>query len=157
MADPFEQDFLKNFQASSEILQKKTGIVYTGWNREIISKMLDGAKEVLIKAGLTNDHLIEKQVPGSFELPLGAARLLQSKDIAGVICLGCVIRGETPHFDFISSAVAHQLAALNVQFMRPVIFGVLTTGTYQQALDRAGGKKGNKGSEAAATYLQMTE
>ena len=94
-------------------------------------------------------------VPGSFELPLGAQWLIESKQVDAVLCLGCVIQGETRHFDFICSSVAKGIVDLNLKFSKPVIFGVLTTDNQEQALERAGGKHGNKGTEAAVTALQM--
>ncbi len=94
-------------------------------------------------------------VPGSFELPLGALRLLNTEKYNSVICLGCVIQGETRHFDFICDAVSHGIMDLNLRTNTPVIFGVLTTNTLQQAKDRAGGKHGNKGVEAGITALKM--
>ena len=96
-----------------------------------------------------------KNVPGSFELTLGAQWLAELKEIDAVICLGCVIQGETRHFDFICDAVAHGITNVGLKFNKPVIFGVLTPDTLQQALDRAGGKHGNKGDEAAITAIKM--
>ena len=101
------------------------------------------------------EHILRKQVPGSFELTLGAQWCAQQKEIDAVICLGCVIKGETRHFDFICDAVAQGITQVNLTYNKPVIFGVLTTQTQQQALDRAGGKHGNKGDEAAITAIKM--
>jgi 6,7-dimethyl-8-ribityllumazine synthase len=98
---------------------------------------------------------VVRQVPGSFELVYGASHMLEKEDVDGVIVIGCVIQGETPHFTFISQAVATGIAELNVRSGKPVIFGVLTTLNQEQALDRAGGKHGNKGTEAAATLVKM--
>ena len=94
-------------------------------------------------------------VPGSYELTLGAQLQLETQDVDAVICLGCVIQGETRHFDFICDAVAHGITNLNIKYLKPVIFGVLTPNNQQQAIDRAGGKHGNKGDEAAATAIKM--
>ena len=101
------------------------------------------------------EELVIKSVPGSFELIYGAQKLLEREKADGVIVLGCVIQGETPHFDFICQAVANGIADLNIRFGKPVIFGVLTTLNQAQALERAGGKHGNKGIEAAATLIKM--
>jgi 6,7-dimethyl-8-ribityllumazine synthase len=97
----------------------------------------------------------KKIVPGSYELSLGAQWLAQQEEIDAVICLGCVIQGETPHFDYICQAVANGITNVGLKFNKPVIFGVLTTLNLQQAIDRAGGKHGNKGDEAAATAIKM--
>lgn len=131
------------------------GIVVADWNREITAELLKGAREALALAGADFSKVKTLTVPGSFELTGGASHFLQDKSIDVVICLGCVIQGETRHFDFICQAVANGLTQLTVQYNKPVIFGVLTTNTLQQALDRSGGKYGNKGFEAGVTAVQM--
>lgn len=131
------------------------GIVVSQWNAEITGRLLDGAYEALIKHGASEDNIRVVQVPGSYELTGGADILLRDKQLDAVICLGCVIQGETRHFDFICSAVAHGITHVALKHNKPVIFGVLTTDDPQQALDRAGGKHGNKGEEAAITAIQM--
>ena len=105
--------------------------------------------------GVKKENIIRKDVPGSFELSLGAQWMAEQNKIDAVICLGCVIQGETRHFDFICQAVAHGLTDVGLKYNKPVIFGVLTTDTQKQALDRAGGKHGNKGDEAAMTAIKM--
>ena len=151
---------IKNLSASNDgslqdIKSKKFGIVVSEWNNEITHALMSGAIETLLKYGAKKENIIIKYVPGSFELPLGAQTLAQIQNIDAVLCLGCVIQGETPHFDFICNAVAQGITTLNIKFHKPVVFGVLTTQTLQQAIDRSGGKHGNKGDEAAMTGIKM--
>ena len=131
------------------------GIVCAEWNSEVTGKLREGAVSTLLKAGVRQGNITVKYVPGSFELTLGAQYMAAAGEVDAVICLGCVIQGETRHFDFICDAVAHGLTQLNIKYGLPVIFGVLTPGNQQQALDRAGGKHGNKGDEAAFTAIKM--
>lgn len=133
----------------------KFGIVWSEWNLEITKALYKGAYDTLIKHGARPENIISKTVPGSFELTLGAQYLAQDSDIDAVIAIGCVIQGETKHFDFICNAVANGITNLNIKYNKPVIFGVLTPDTMQQAIDRAGGKHGNKGDEAAVTAIKM--
>ncbi len=134
---------------------KKFGIVVAEWNTEITGALFSGAMETLLQHGAKRDNIISKSVPGTFELALGAQWLASNPEIDAVICIGCVIHGETPHFDYICQAVSYGITEVGLKFNKPVIFGVLTTNTQQQALDRAGGKHGNKGDEAAATAIKM--
>lgn len=138
-----------------DISDKKFGIVTSAWNEEITGSLYKGAFETLIKHGAQETHIISKWVPGSFELSLGAQWLAAEADIDAVIAIGCLIQGETPHFDYICQAVAMGLKDVNLKYDKPTIFGVLTTDHMQQAMDRAGGKHGNKGDEAAYTAIQM--
>jgi 6,7-dimethyl-8-ribityllumazine synthase len=131
------------------------GIVVAEWNAEITNALYQGAYENLVKYGATEENIFTYQVPGSFELTAGAELLLKNKKLDAVICLGCVIQGETRHFDFICNAVANGIANVAIKYSKPVIFGVLTTDNQQQAFDRAGGKFGNKGDEAAVTAIKM--
>ena len=134
----------------------KIGIVVAEWNRQITDALCQGAYNTLTDNQVNENDITVVHVPGSFELPTGAATLLNSStNFDAVICLGCVIQGETRHFDFICSAVAHGLTNLSWQDGRPVIFGVLTTNDMQQAIDRSGGKHGNKGVEAVVTAIKM--
>ncbi len=135
--------------------KKKFGIVVSEWNDQVTESLFTGAVETLLKHGVKKENIYRKNVPGSFELTLGAQWLAEIKEIDAVICLGCVIQGETRHFDFICDAVAHGITNVGLKFNKPVIFGVLTPDTLQQALDRAGGKHGNKGDEAAITAIKM--
>jgi 6,7-dimethyl-8-ribityllumazine synthase len=131
------------------------GIVVAEWNREITGALYRGAFDLLTEQGVPLKDIIVAEVPGSFELTSGADMLLNSVSLDAVICLGCVIQGETRHFDFICSAVAQGITHVSVKHDKPVIFGVLTTDNAQQAIDRSGGKHGNKGVEAAATAIKM--
>lgn len=131
------------------------GIVVSDWNNEITWSLLDGAVNTLLKHGLQKSDILVKHVPGSFELPLAAQFIAEYDDVDGVICLGCVIQGETPHFTYVCQGVTQGIASLNLEYNIPFIFGVLTTDTMQQAIDRAGGKLGNKGDEAALTAIKM--
>ncbi|MBL7909613.1 MAG: 6,7-dimethyl-8-ribityllumazine synthase [Bacteroidia bacterium] len=133
----------------------KFGIVYSEWNHEITNALKEGAINTLIANGAKQENIIIRQVPGSFELTLGAQYMAEATDVDAIICLGCVIQGETRHFDFICDAVAKGITDLNIEYNIPFIFGVLTPDTQQQAIDRAGGKHGNKGDEAAVTAIKM--
>jgi len=133
----------------------KFGIVYSEWNYEITNALKEGALKTLLSSGADENNIIVKEVPGSFELTLGAQYMAEMADVDAVICLGCVIQGETRHFDFICDAVAKGITNLNIKYNKPFIFGVLTPDNQQQALDRAGGKHGNKGDEAAITAIKM--
>ncbi len=133
------------------------GIVVSEWNTEITEALFNGAKDVLKKSGCKNENIFRLNVPGSFELPLGAKWLLEGQSPDAVICIGCVIQGETRHFDFICQAVSEAIMQLELEYNTPVIFGVLTPQNMQQALDRAGGKHGNKGVEAAVTAIKMVQ
>jgi len=131
------------------------GIVVAEWNFEITSALAKGAVETLRKHGATDDNILVKYVPGSFELPLGAQYFAEMENVDAVILLGCVIQGETRHFDFICKGVTQGTVDLNLKYNKPFIFGVLTTDNQQQAIDRSGGKHGNKGDEAAVTAIKM--
>lgn len=138
-----------------DVSEKKFGIVVSEWNDQVTESLFSGALETLLKHGVKKDNIYRKNVPGSFELTLGAQWLAEIEEIDAVICLGCVIQGETRHFDFICDAVAHGITNVGLKYNKPVIFGVLTPDTLQQALDRSGGKHGNKGDEAAITAVKM--
>ncbi len=138
-----------------DISGKKFGILVSEWNDEITESLFSAALETLLKHGAKKEHIFRKNVPGSFELSLGAQYLASMDEIDAVICLGCVIQGETRHFDFICDAVAQGITTVGLKYNKPVIFGVLTPDNQQQALDRAGGKHGNKGDEAAITAIKM--
>lgn len=133
----------------------KFGIVMSEWNSEITNALKEGAVKTLIAAGALTENILVKEVPGSFELTLGAQYMAEFCEVDAVICLGCVIQGETRHFDFICDAVAKGITDLNMKYNLPFIFGVLTPDNQQQAADRAGGKHGNKGDEAAVTAIKM--
>jgi 6,7-dimethyl-8-ribityllumazine synthase len=131
------------------------GIVVADWNKEITWSLLDATVKTLLKHGVSEKDIIIKHVPGSFELTLGAQFLAEYDDPDAVICLGCVIQGETPHFTYICQSVTQGITTLNMEYNIPFIFGVLTTLTERQAMDRSGGKFGNKGDEAAITAIKM--
>jgi len=135
----------------------KIGIVTAEWNPEITFTLRDGAHETLRKHGVKEENILHSLVPGTFELTSGAQMLLEYTDVDAVIVLGCVIQGETRHFDFICQAVTQGSIQLTTEYLTPVVFGVLTTDNLEQAKDRAGGKHGNKGIEAAVTALKMID
>ena len=131
------------------------GIVVAEWNAKITDKLFEGALSTLKSSGVKEENIYRVNVPGSFELPSGARIISSRHKLDAVICLGCVIQGETRHFEFICQAVAQGLTQLNMTTGLPHIFGVLTTENEAQALERAGGKHGNKGTEAAVTAVKM--
>ena len=145
--------FSKTFSLK-KINNIKIGIVVSDWHPEVTEELYNGALKVLIKCGIKKENILRKNVPGSFELPLGAQILLNKKYNAA-ICLGCVIKGETDHYQFICEAVANGIMNVSLSHNKPVAFGVLTTNNLPQALNRAGGKLGNKGEDAAIAILQM--
>ncbi|HKL31430.1 MAG TPA: 6,7-dimethyl-8-ribityllumazine synthase [Tangfeifania sp.] len=131
------------------------GVVVAEWNIEITSALAQGAVKTLKKHGAKEDNIHLKFVPGSFELPLGAQYFAELENVDAVLLLGCVIQGETRHFDYICDGVTQGTMNLNLKYNKPFIFGLLTTNNEQQAKDRAGGKHGNKGDEAAITAIKM--
>ena len=133
----------------------KFGIVVSDWNRDITWALLEGAEKTLKKHGARSKNIIVRHVPGSFELTSGARMMADHLGPDAIICLGCVIRGETPHFTYICEGVTRGITQLNLKYKIPFIFGVLTTENQQQAAERAGGKHGNKGDEAAVTAIKM--
>ncbi len=138
-----------------DISNKKFVIVVAEWNAEVTEALYDGAYKTLLEYGAKAGNIIRATVPGSFELSFGAQVYAQKPEIDAVIAIGCVIQGETKHNDYINHAVAHGLTDVALKYNKPVIFGVLTPNTLQQALDRAGGIHGNKGDEAAITAIKM--
>lgn len=152
MAGPLKSGKVKS---TISLTKKRIAVVVAEWNEEITGALYEGAVHSLIANGIKKENIIRKNVPGTFELSLGAQWMADDKKIDAVICLGCVIQGETPHFDYICQAVAYGITEVNLKSKKPVIFGVLTTLNKQQAIDRAGGKYGNKGEEAALTALAM--
>ena len=133
----------------------KIGVVVSEWNEEVTGALLDGAFNTLLKHGVNKEDIIVRFVPGSFELVYGSAVMIEDTDVDAVIAIGCVIRGDTPHFDYICQGATQGLAELNRLAEVPVIYGLLTCNTMQQALDRCGGALGNKGDECAITALKM--
>lgn len=146
----------KNHQIVDNSISKfRVGLAVSEWNEEITNNLKKGAEIVLKNNGFNNKDIVIKKVPGSFELPLTAKYLIDYAACDAVICLGCVIQGETRHFDFVCQGVTQGIMDLNINLGKPVAFGVLTTNNQQQAKERAGGRLGNKGEEAAIAVLKM--
>ena len=133
----------------------KIGIVAARFNEFIVSKLISGAKDGLIRHGIKEDYIDTALVPGAFEIPLIAKKMAQTKRYDAIICLGAVIRGSTSHYDYVCSEVSKGIATVSLESGIPVLFGVLTTDTIEQAIERAGTKAGNKGSDAARTAIEM--
>lgn len=138
-----------------DITHKKFVIVVAEWNSDVTEALFQGAYKTLVDHGAQTQNILRANVPGSFELSFGSQVYAQKADVDAVIAIGCVIQGETKHNDYINHAVAHGLTDVALKYNKPVIFGVLTPNTLQQALDRAGGIHGNKGDEAAITAIKM--
>jgi 6,7-dimethyl-8-ribityllumazine synthase len=143
-------------KSNINLSKKKFAIIVSEWNGEITEALYIGAHQALVALGVQKKNISRTNVPGSYELPL-AAQWRADQKVDAVICLGCVIQGETPHFTFICQAVANGIMQVNLNTQKPVAFGVLTTLNKSQALERAGGKYGNKGEEAAVTVVRMLE
>lgn len=135
---------------------KKFGIVLSRFNEFISGRLLDGCLDGLLRHGVKDDDVVLHRVPGSFEIPLVAQKLAESKKYDAIICLGAIIRGATPHFDYVCNETAKGIASTSLKYGVPVIFGVLTTDTIEQAVERAGTKSGNKGWDAAIAALEMS-
>ncbi|MFT4679579.1 MAG: 6,7-dimethyl-8-ribityllumazine synthase [Flavobacteriales bacterium] len=150
---------LSSFDSSSlpKAISLRIGIVVSEWNGEITQNLFQGCKEVLVKAGVQDKNITVIQVPGAFELPFGAQLLAESFAYDAIICLGCVIRGATAHFDYVCSSCATGVMNVSLKFNKPVVFGVLTDDTIEQSKARSGGEHGNKGVESAVTALKMAE
>ncbi len=144
-----------NTEGLPDISNRKFAIVVAEWNSEITEALYDGAYKTLIEYGATEQNIERGNVPGSFELTLGAHWFAQREDIDAVIALGVVIQGETKHNDYINHAVAQGITNISIQNNKPVIFGVLTPNNMEQAVERSGGVHGNKGDEAAMTAIKM--
>jgi 6,7-dimethyl-8-ribityllumazine synthase len=133
----------------------RIALVVARWNEAVTSRLLAGAEQTLLERGVDRDTLTVVRVPGSWELPLAASRIAATKRFDAIVAIGALIRGETPHFDVLAHATARGLAQVGLGAGIPVIFGVLTCDTMEQAMDRAGGKAGNKGSDAALAAIEM--
>ena len=141
---------------SADVLgRQRYAIIVADWNSEITYALAQGAMDTFAKHGVSEDNIVVVHVPGTVELTYGAARLMKEARVDAVVVIGCVIQGETPHFDYVCQSVTQGVAMLNAQGKVPVIFSVLTVLNQQQALDRAGGKLGNKGVEGAYTAIRM--
>jgi 6,7-dimethyl-8-ribityllumazine synthase len=134
---------------------RRFALVVSEWNRAITDALRAGAHETLLRHGVLERNIVEAWVPGSFELALGAQFMLERGDIDGVVCLGSVVRGETPHFDFVCQGATQGIMQVGLKYNAPVIFGLLTDDTMQQAMDRSGGIHGNKGVDCAVAVLKM--
>lgn len=146
-----------DFKSVPDASNMKFGIVVSEWNNNITGALLKGAVETLKKHGAKDENILVKTVPGSFELTFGANQLLEYTEVDAVIVLGCVVRGDTPHFDYVCMGVTQGVTELNVNSDKPVIFGLITTNTMEQAEERAGGRLGNKGDECAITAIKMID
>lgn len=133
------------------------GIVVSEWNNNITGALLQGAYDTLTKHGAREEDITVMTVPGSFELVFGASQMVKNGKMDAVIAIGCVVRGDTPHFDYICEGTTQGLASLNERFDVPVIYGLLTCNNIEQAQDRAGGTLGNKGDECAVTAIKMVD
>lgn len=157
MATAYQHLSSYDFDSVPDASKMRVGIVVSEWNRPITEKLLEGACNTLERHGVAPDHMTVWRVPGSFELTFGAQQVAKYGDVDAVILLGCVVRGDTPHFDYVCDGVTEGATHLNATQDIPVIFGLLTTDNMQQAEDRAGGKYGNKGDEAAITAIKMID
>ncbi|MBR1929607.1 MAG: 6,7-dimethyl-8-ribityllumazine synthase [Paludibacteraceae bacterium] len=147
-------DYDRSTLPEPEVLaRQRYAIVVAEWNSDITFPMLEGAKKMLLDAGVDESNIIVSYVPGTVELTYGAAEYLN--EVNAVIVIGCVIKGDTPHFDYVCQSVTQGITILNTKDIAPVIFSVLTVLDKQQAIDRAGGKLGNKGTEGAYTAIRM--
>lgn len=136
---------------------KKFAIIFSRFNEFVGDGLLKAANDCLIKHGVNENNIEIIKVPGAFEIPVTADRLASKKKYDAIICLGVIIRGATPHFDYVASATSNGISQVSQKFSLPVIFGVLTTDTIEQAIERAGTKAGNKGWDSALTALEMAD
>lgn len=147
----------KEIKGILDAKEKTFGITVSRFNEFVTQKLLDGALDCLKRHGAEDEKITVVWVPGSFEIPYAASRMAKSKKFDAVICLGTVIRGQTPHFDYIANEVAKGIARISLQTDVPTIFGVITADTLEQAIERAGTKAGNKGWDAALSAIEMTK
>jgi len=145
----------KFFEGNLQAKGKKFGIVLSRFNSFIAERLLEGAIDALVRSGASDKEIEVARVPGAYEIPLIAQKMARSKRYHAVICLGAVIRGATPHFDYVAGEVAKGVAQVGLETGIPVLFGVLTTDTIEQAIERAGSKAGNKGAECAIAAIEM--
>lgn len=145
----------RTFEGSFEGAHLRVAIVASRFNEALVERLVDGAVDCLVRHGVPDEYISTTWVPGAFELPMAAKRLAASGEVDAVVCVGAVVRGETPHFDFVAGAAAHGITDAALETGVPITFGVLTTDDADQASDRAGGKMGNKGAEAALAAIEM--
>ena len=155
MATAFHNLSDYDFKSVPDASDMRFGIVVSEWNSNITGALLEGAVTTLKKHGVKDENLLVQTVPGSFELTFGASQMIKSGKVDAVIAIGCVVRGDTPHFDYVCAGTTQGIAHLNATCDVPVIYGLITTNTMEQAEDRAGGKLGNKGDEGAITAIKM--
>ena len=146
-----------DFNSVPDAADMRFGIVVSEWNYNITGALLAGAVKTLQTHGAKEENILVHHVPGSFELTFGAAQMIQSRKVDAVIAIGCVVRGDTPHFDYVCAGTTQGIAHLNATTDIPVIYGLITTNNMQQAEDRAGGCLGNKGDECAVTAIKMID
>jgi 6,7-dimethyl-8-ribityllumazine synthase len=157
MASAFQPLSSYNPDTVPDAVAMRFGIVVSEWNRQVTEKLFEGAYKTLMRHGAHPDNIYMEWVPGSFELTFGARQMAEHLDIDAVIVIGCVVKGDTPHFDYVCSSVTQGVTELNIKYDIPFIFGVLTTDNMLQAEERAGGRYGNKGDEAAITAIKMID
>lgn len=146
---------VNKIEGSFNVTNAKIGIIVSRWNSFITERLLEGAVDTLKRHGVEESQIDAVYCPGSFEIPLVAAKLAETDKYDALICLGVVIRGSTPHFDYVAGSTTRGISDVMLQYKKPVGFGVLTTDSIEQAIERAGTKAGNKGGEAAMTILEM--
>lgn len=146
---------MKTFEGNLVAEGIKIGIIVGRFNEFIVSKLLGGALDGLKRHGVEKENIHVAYVPGAFEIPLIAKKMANSNKYDGVICLGAVIKGSTPHFDYVCAEASKGIATVGLNSEKPVVFGILTTDTIEQAIERAGTKAGNKGYDAAVTAIEM--
>ena len=147
----------KNYEGTFNARGKKIAIVASRFNDFFTSELMDGAMDCLLRHGVSEEQIDTAWVPGGFEIPFAAKRFVQTGRYAAVICVGCVIQGDTPHFHYISSEVTKGIAMVSMESNIPVIYGIVTAETLDQAIERSGTKAGNKGFDAAMTALEMID
>jgi 6,7-dimethyl-8-ribityllumazine synthase len=145
----------KTVSAKLDASGKRFAILISRWNEFLTNKLLGGAVDAIVRHGGDDAKITQIWVPGSFEIPLAALKVAQSEKYDAVICLGCVIRGQTPHFDYVANEVAKGIAQASLQTGVPIAFGVITADSLEQAIDRSGAKHGNKGADAALAAIEM--
>lgn len=145
---------METYQGKLNAKGLKIGIVVSRFNQFISERLLEGALDALYKLGAENKDISVYRVPGSFEIPMVAKKLAKAKKVEGILCLGALIRGDTPHFDFLSAEVTKGLAQISMEEGLPVSFGILTVETIEQGIERAGTKAGNKGYDAAFSLVE---
>ena len=146
-----------DFNSVPNAEEMKFGIIVSEWNFNITGALLEGAKKTLKLHGTKEENIIVKFVPGSFELTFAASQMVDNCDVDAIIAIGCVIKGDTPHFDYVCMGVTQGITDLNLTSDIPVIYGLITTNNMEQAEDRAGGKLGNKGDECAISAIKMID